>query len=137
MNQPAVTQKRGRLMTFRPARRTSRCSSSCHARLSGVGALEHHNAEIRLSGEIDIANCSHIPVDVEELCRSGVRLVRIDLAAVSFIDCTAVHAFVDARARAEVYGSDVVLTRVGGLPLRVLKLLELDALLLGDGCVDG
>jgi anti-anti-sigma factor len=114
-------------MSAHPARHSSgRWVTRCALR-SGFGFTGPLAATIALAGEIDIANCEHIPVDVEALCRSGISYVRIDLTAVSFIDCMAVHAFVEARDRAEALGCDAVLTGVHGLPLRVLQMLELDA----------
>jgi len=81
---------------------------------------------LALDGEIDAANCGDIPVDVERLCRQGCRRVRLDLGAVSFIDAAAVSAFLEARRRAQGFGCEVVLGAVGGLPLRVLRLVDLD-----------
>jgi len=81
---------------------------------------------LALAGEIDLANCGSIPVDVERLCCQGHRRVQLDLGAVTFIDASAVSAFLAARRRAEGFGCEVVLGAVRGLPLRVLRLLELD-----------
>jgi anti-anti-sigma factor len=86
-------------------------------------------ADVTLKGEIDLANCADIPRNVEELCRAGFRRIRLDMDAVTFIDCSAVHAFVDAFERARERGCTVVLTRVPRRSLRVLQLLELDAVL--------
>ena len=85
---------------------------------------------LTLAGEIDLANCGDIPVDVERLCRQGCRRVRLDLGAVSFIDAAAVSAFLEARRRAQGFGCEVVLGAVCGVPLRVLRLLELDRMLI-------
>jgi anti-anti-sigma factor len=91
---------------------------------SAKGAID-----LTLTGELDIANCGPIPSAVEQRCRDGYRRIRIDLEAVTFIDAAAANAFVEAARRAEVLGCEVVLGAVHGLPLRVLRLLELEALL--------
>ena len=92
----------------------------------GGGACSATTAVLALAGEIDLANCGSIPVDVERLCRQGHREVRLDLRAVSFIDASAVSAFLEARTRAQGFGCELVLGAVRGSPLRVLRLLELD-----------
>jgi len=94
-----------------------------------VFLAEPNCAEVTLEGEIDIANCAQIPLNVEGLCRAGFRRIRMDMEAVTFIDCSAVHAFVDATERARQHGCTVVLTRVRERALRVLQLLELDTVL--------
>jgi len=81
---------------------------------------------LSLAGEIDLANCGDIPADVDRLCRQGCREVRLDLGAVFFIDAAAVSALLEARTHAQEFGCEVVLGAVRGLPLRVLRLLELD-----------
>ena len=47
----------------------------------------------------------------------------------TFIDAAAVRAFVQARHRAGALGCELVLANVHGLPLRVLRLVELDTVL--------
>ncbi len=90
-------------------------------------------AELTLSGELDLANSRHLAADVEALCRRRQCRIRIDLGAVTFIDAAAVRAFVQARHRARTLGCELVLSNVHGLPLRVLRLVELDTVLLEEG----
>ena len=125
MNQPTVSKNRCRLMSFRPASGISFNLLASAARRGGV-TCSATTAVLALSGEIDLSNCSDIPIDVEKLCRQGCQRVRLDLGDVSFIDATAVSAFLEARRRAQGFGCEVVLGAVGGSPLRVVRLLELD-----------
>ena len=62
-------------------------------------------AELTLSGELDLANSGRL----------------------------AVRSFVQARHRAGALGCELVLSNVHGLPLRVLRLVELDTVLLEEG----
>jgi anti-anti-sigma factor len=92
---------------------------------------------LTLSGELDLANSGHLAADVEALCRRRPVRIRIDLGAVTFIDAAAVRAFVEARHRARTLGCELVLSNVHGLPLRVLRLVELDTVLLEEDPPDG
>ena len=112
-------------MSYRPAFGSSLQATSLKARHNGA-ACSATTAVLALAGELDLANCGQIPADVERLCRQGCQRVRLDLGAVSFIDAAAVSAFLEARSRARRFGCEVVLVAVRGLPLRVLRWLELD-----------
>ncbi len=105
-------------------------------RRRGLVAVPSSAVELVLAGEIDVASCTNIPADVERLCWQGHGLVRIDLGSVTYIDAATVRAFLEARERARALGSDVMLRAVHGLPLRVLRICELDTVLV-EGNLDG
>jgi anti-anti-sigma factor len=122
MTQPAVESKDCRVTMSRPA-----------PVRHDLVAPSTMTAELTLTGEIDMANCDRVPIDVERLCRQGYRRIRIDLEAVAFIDAAAVSRFLEARERAAALRCEVVLCAVHGLPLRVLRMLELDTVLVEEG----
>jgi anti-anti-sigma factor len=90
------------------------------------------DAVLRLVGELDIANCEEIVAAVGRLCRRGRREVRVDLGAVTFLDAAGVGGLLRARERGLAAGCAVVLVGVHGWPLRVLRVLGLDTVLI-DG----
>ncbi len=130
MLQPAVARKRCRLMLPCPSARGTNCHRIAPPAHQDAGPV---TAELTLSGELDLANSGHLAADVEALCRRRQGRIRIDLGAVTFIDAAAVRAFVQARHRAGALGCELVLSNVHGLPLRVLRLVELDTVLLEEG----
>jgi anti-anti-sigma factor len=133
MRQPAVTENRRRLMLSRPESGAPfHPRSHTPARPHG-GACSASTAVLALAGEIDLANCGYIPVDVERLCRQGCHRVKLDLGAVSFIDAAGVSAILEARRRAQECGCELVLGAVRGVALRVLRLLDLDSAFVIEG----
>jgi anti-anti-sigma factor len=131
MSQPAV-HRSCRLMSTRPAWDASGRLSLFRVSPREAFLDQAACAELTLEGEIDLANYEHIAPKVEDLCRAGFRRIEIDMDAVTFIDCSAVHAFVNAFERARQCGCTMVLTRVRARQLRVLQLLELDTVLVGQ-----
>lgn len=101
-----------------------------------VLASEVTTAEIALVGELDLATSDTIVPQVERWCRRPHRRVRLDLGGVTFLDAAGVRALLRARHRARALGCELVLANVHGMPLRVLQLLELDAVLLEQEASD-
>jgi anti-anti-sigma factor len=84
---------------------------------------------VTLAGELDCSNCADVIARVERLCRERGHRIRIDIAAVTFIDAGTVGTFLRAHHRARAVGCEVVLRNVHGFPLRVLQLLGVDDVL--------
>jgi len=63
-----------------------------------VFLAEPNCAEVTLEGEIDIANCAQIPLNVEGLCRAGFRRIRMDTGVAAAVRVGRAAASVLCRA---------------------------------------
>jgi anti-sigma B factor antagonist len=81
---------------------------------------------LRLSGELDLATAPRAADQgAAALELDGMRLLVVDLAAVTFIDSTAIRTLVELRARAEDAGVEL---RLRGVPARVGRVLQITGL---------
>jgi anti-sigma B factor antagonist len=84
------------------------------------------NAVLRLSGEIDVANCGRIPEQVASALDSAVPGVVLDMAAVTFIDSSGIGAMIAARTACLARDRDLRLVRPSLQVQRMLTLTGLD-----------
>lgn len=86
-------------------------------------------ANIALVGELDMAT---VPVLEDRLARfegDGVSAIVLDLRNLSFFDCSAIHAFVEARDRATMNGHRVTVVGAGQAARRLFELTRTQFLL--------
>jgi len=79
-------------------------------------------AVLKVRGELDLATMEHVGCGVAEASDKGCRLVTLDLAAVTFIDCAAIGALVEAKRRVEGDGGRLSLH---GMSPQVVRMLDL------------
>jgi len=70
---------------------------------------ELHDVALHLSGELDIANKDGFDDCVGAALEERPRRLVLELSALEFTDVVGVNCFVDARARAQAVGVDVIL----------------------------
>lgn len=85
-------------------------------------------AWVHLAGELDLATTPELRRVLCEAQRSA-RLVVVDLRGLEFMDCSALHAIVDAAASARKEGSRLVVVRGRSSVDRVLTLTGADEVL--------
>jgi anti-anti-sigma factor len=86
-------------------------------------------AVIALVGNLDLET---VPVLEEHLAlveADGVEAIKIDLRELTFIDTTAIHAFLAARDRAKANGRRLILVGAGPPARRLLELTDTEFLL--------
>ena len=89
---------------------------------------------IRLAGELDLYNVQDVRTALAEAIESEPRRVVIDLAAVEFVDSTALGALIEARSQ---LGQDALLLAAPQLETRrTLQISGLDRHLLVRDSVD-
>jgi len=59
---------------------------------------------IRCSGELDMSTCDELIERIQSSYGSGLRVLRIDLVAVAFMDLTGLHCMTDAQKRCAQLG---------------------------------
>jgi anti-sigma B factor antagonist len=90
----------------------------------------HTRAVVRAVGEWDLANADILAEMFEAHQKAGRRFVRLDLSALTFLDCACVSVLVTAHRRLLAAGGTLVLTGVTRRVLRLLSLAGLDDVLL-------
>jgi anti-anti-sigma factor len=90
-------------------------------------AVGNGTAVLTVRGEVDVANSGHLRALGEDAIGDAVRVIRIDLSEVSFIDSTGLAALVAIRNAAAGAGRRLVLDRPTARVRRVLQLTTLDA----------
>ena len=80
---------------------------------------------VRAEGEWDLANAHVLADALAEHERAGRRFVRLDVSAVTFLDCTCLEVLAAAHVRLLGARGTLVLT---GVPARVMRLLNLAGL---------
>jgi anti-anti-sigma factor len=108
--------------------RTSCTSTTAGASLTTVRQDRTH-ALIRAVGEWDLANAHVLGELLEEHQKAGRRFVRLDVSAVSFLDCTCLGVLVTAHQRLLAARGALVLTGVTPRTMRLLGLAQLDRVL--------
>lgn len=110
-------------------------STTARASLTTVRQDRSH-ALIRAVGEWDLANAQVLGELLEEHEKAGRRFVRVDVGAVSFLDCTCLDVLVTAHQRLLATQGMLVLTDVTPRLMRLLRLARLDRVLLTTGLTD-
>jgi anti-anti-sigma factor len=85
---------------------------------------------VLLAGEIDLTNASAV---VEYLCRHLVgqnQRIEVDLARVSFMDCSGIEACLETQRRARQAGYHMTFVNPTRSVARVIEILDLDRVLL-------
>jgi anti-sigma B factor antagonist len=80
---------------------------------------------VRVSGEVDLATAPALRAAIGRLLDTGTRSASIDLAGVTFLDSSGLHALVDGERACRAAGVPMVLS---GTPTAVLRVLELAGL---------
>lgn len=84
---------------------------------------------VALAGELDMGVVDELSrILVAELCRPGSTALRVDLAAVEFLDATVLSALIIAYNTARVGGRGFGVVNAHGRALRVLEITGLSAL---------
>ena len=91
---------------------------------------------VRAVGEWDLANAHILSQQLEQHARAGRRFVRLDMSAVSFLDCTCLDVLVTAHRRQLAARGTLVLTGVTPRLMRLLRLARLDRVLLTTSLSD-
>ena len=93
-------------------------------------------ALIRAVGEWDLAGADDLAHAFDAHERTGRRFIRLDVSAVTFLDCACVEVLVAAHARLLAARGTLVLTGVTPGILRLLSLARLDGVLLTTSLSD-
>lgn len=86
-------------------------------------------ANIALKGELDLATVPLLDDRLAQLERDGVKAIMLDLRDLSFLDCSALEAFVSARERAHCNGHRFVLIGASSRTRRLFGLTGTEFLL--------
>lgn len=90
------------------------------------------SATIALNGELDMQTVPVLEDHLTQVEAAEVAEITLDLREVTFLDSTAVHAFIAARDRAKEHGRRLILVGVGPPARRLLELTDTQYLLHGD-----
>ena len=75
-----------------------------------------------LDGEIDLLSAPALECALQDAERSRPRRVVLDLAALHFLDSTAIHLLIGAQQRADANNHQLILTHVPGHAQRLFTL---------------
>ena len=87
--------------------------------------------EVWLCGEIDLGSSPGMVEDLNRLFGADNRAIRVDLAAVTFLDASGIGSCLQVQQRARARGCDLVFANPRGIVARVISLLGLESVLLG------
>jgi anti-sigma B factor antagonist len=93
-------------------------------------------ASIALCGELDMATVPILEHHLAQFESDGVAEIVLDLRGLTFMDSTAVHAFLDARDRAKTSGRRLTLIEPSPHARRVFELTGTRSLLSELGAVE-
>ncbi|WP_019073851.1 STAS domain-containing protein [Streptomyces hokutonensis] len=88
-------------------------------------------ALLTLAGEIDLESAPLVLVYLERCLRDGMRAIDVDLASVTFCDCSGLNTFLRAAQQSEALGGTLRLHHPPTVLLRILDLVGDGFLLLG------
>jgi len=94
------------------------------------------HALVRAVGEWDLANAATLADLLGAHEKAGRRFVRLDLSAVTFLDCTCIGVLVSVHRRLLAGRGTLVLTGVSPRIQRLLRLARLDDVLLTTSASD-
>lgn len=83
-----------------------------------VGGAGH---VILVRGELDLASCG---VMIDSCVKVGQRVVVVELAGLTFMDCAGYGALIAGRQDLERRGGSLTLAHATGKPLRLLALID-------------
>ena len=86
--------------------------------IGGFGGTAH----IAASGEFDRDNDHLLVTAVRRALRDGHQVIEIDMASVTFVSASVVHALLDCQRLAGSQGRWLWLRKVSGLPAYVLEI---------------
>jgi anti-sigma B factor antagonist len=89
-------------------------------------------ALIALAGELDLESAPLVHESLSQCLREGIRVIDVDLAAVTFCDCTGLGAILGAAQRAKAAGTCLRLRRPRPAVVRLFVLTGYGALLPDD-----
>lgn len=78
---------------------------------------------VALRGELDVIDTVRLPRVLSAAAAPGSRVI-VDLAGLTFIDCSSLSALVSARRQALQAGGDLLLAAPGGTVLYLLSLID-------------
>lgn len=113
---------------IRPSRNES-ISASSRGSLTTI-RQDTSRVLVRVVGEWDVANADVLAALLDEHDRAGRRFVRLDVSAVTFLDCACLEVLVTAHRRLLGARGTLVLTGVPARLSRLLRLARLDGVLL-------
>ena len=88
------------------------------------------SVELHLSGELDCASTPLLLWEVDKLLEEGLRLLRLNLDAVTFMDAAALGALVHVRNRLDQHQGVLEVSCRSAQPRRLLRLTGLDEVFL-------
>ena len=97
---------------------------------------DRSRALVRVVGDWDLANADALAALLDEHDRAGRRFVRLDVSAVTFLDCACLEVLVAAHRRLLAARGTLVLTGVPARLTRLLRLAGLDGVLLTTSVSD-
>ena len=90
------------------------------------------SATIALNGELDMATVPVLEDHLAQVEAGEVAEIKLDLREVTFLDSTALNAFIAARERAKEHGRRLILVGIGPPARRLLEITDTQYLLHGD-----
>jgi anti-sigma B factor antagonist len=81
--------------------------------------------ELAMAGELDLAAAPALAAALDAVARSGVNVVVVNMAAVTFIDSTGLHALLDAKQALATTGGRLHLTEPSPAATRLFQLAGL------------
>ena len=100
-----------------------------HCDITVHSGADTQSAAVVVTGEIDLASADALAATLDEQLRCGLRYVTIDLAAVTFLDSTALSMLLDAHKEFLASNGTLTLTGLGSLAARLLRITGLDGVL--------
>src|SRR4051794_12328264 len=97
-------------------REIGRCDAHTACMSPTVANITRETALVALSGELDLAARAPAEAVVRDLLDQGTCEILVDLADVTFMDCTGLGILVRAARRAERRGAHLHLVRAHGQP---------------------
>lgn len=88
--------------------------------------LEDDTYVVRLSGELDIANCEAVDAAIRQAEASAAKKILLDVDALSFIDSGGLQMILKAKRRADRHGHRLLVTRGTGHVADMFRLTALD-----------
>ena len=86
-------------------------------------------ANIALSGELDMATVPMLNGYLAQFEGDGVTAIMLDLREITFLDCSALHAFLAARDRAKTNGQRLILIGASPVAGRLFALTDTEFLI--------
>jgi anti-sigma B factor antagonist len=84
---------------------------------------------LRLAGEIDLSTAALLSQATTDALEPGPDSIIVDLADITFCDCTGFTWLITCRSAALAHGAAYQVVNPTGCPLRVMQLLNLHSLL--------